>query len=200
MKTLELPAKNIEKEKTYLEALNSLYDFSFQLKTKTYIFGGLTLDVWENKFLRDHHDIDCLTVDLHTLRDNFRTLFEKSGYKTEDLDNGDFRALKGDLKMHMGHLKIEDETVEWTHNGEKGSIFFPKNWLSENSNQFYGTNVYTADPKFEYTIKVHPELMNPEWMPRDKDIVARRKLEQLLTERGVAMNSLINHMQSVNYG
>lgn len=185
-----------EKEKIYLETLRLLNEFSEQIGTRTYVFGGLTLDIWVGGLLRSHHDIDCLTENLHSLEDEFDQLFSHAGYETKHLTNDDFKAEKGDVKVQFGHLDIKDGRVEWTHNGDKGSIFFPEDWLDRDAHDFYGSKAYTVKPELEYVLKIHPELMNPEWIPRNKDLAARQKLTEILQSRSIELSALREQVES----
>lgn len=170
-----------KKEKLFLKLLHLLNEISGKAGTKSYIFGGLTLDIWHGRFLRDHYDIDVLTENLHSLEPEFVEQFSGAGYETHHLGNNDFKAIKDEVKIHFGHLDIKNGSVEWTHDGENGSIFFPEEWLDRNVHYFYYIETFTITPEFEYVLKMHPELMNPEWTLREKDQVARMKLAEMLS-------------------
>jgi len=177
-------------EKTYLAALQHLNVFSKVIGVKSYIFGGLTLDIWAGKLLRPHGDIDCLTENLHTHEQQFRRLFLQAGYQTKHLSNKDFLAIKNKVEVHLGHVTIQQGRIEWTHNGDIESIFFPQTWLNKKAHDFYELKTYTVKPEFEYVIKSNPALMNPAWKPRKKDLKAIRELAKILQKQNVDLPSL----------
>ncbi len=181
----------------YLDTLHLLYEASQKLQTQSYIWGGLTLDIWEGRFLRKHHDIDVLTTHLYSLLPAFEEVFGEAGYETRILGNGDLKVVNPDVNLHLGHVNCVDGLVEWTHNGTNGSLVFPQHWLNSRPYQFYTCSVMTVTPEFEYVLKMHPERMNPAWIPREKDLTARDVLTSLLAEHGITTDGLSRHMQEV---
>lgn len=181
----------------YLRTLGLLSKFSKIYNTKSYIFGGLTLDIWEGKFLREHDDIDVLCEQMYLHRGMFHDFFSKQGYETKDLENYDFKAIKKEAKIHIGHLEIRDSQVEWKHNGDKGSIIFAKDWLDQKVYHFYDIELFTVKPEFEYVLKTHPELMNPDWVLRQKDLDARERLINLLDDKYGDLDSLYELVASI---
>ncbi len=112
------------------------------------------MDIWEGRFLREHHDVDALTEDLHTLFPVFEQVFSRAGYDTREVENGDLKIASTEVKLHIGHVICSGKKAEWTHNGAKGSLVFPQRWLDTSPYQFYSCEVMTVAPEFEYVIKI----------------------------------------------
>ena len=50
--------------------------------------------------------------------------------------------------------------------------------------------VHVVEPEFEYVVKEHPQILNPDWKPRDKDIIAKQYLKEMLEARDVDLDML----------
>jgi hypothetical protein len=72
----------------------------------------------------------------------------------------------------------------WRHVGEQGTLFFPADWLDPTPRRFYGVPAFVSGVRFEYAIKTHVRLLNPEWQLRDKDRAALRILRAEMQRRG----------------
>ena len=162
---------------------------SLSLDTITWIWGGLVVDVLKGKFLREHGDLDYLMMDLHQSKSQISETFINWGWITKNLENGDLKLIKNGMKIHLGHVELSD-TVTWTHNGEKGSIVFPVMWLPVKTIDFYELSVHIVSPELQYVLKTHPQLLNPKWQVREKDILDIKVLKQILMKRGVELSSL----------
>jgi hypothetical protein len=178
-----------KKNRANFAAMTLVERISVDIETISWLWGGLVVDVHNGKFLREHNDLDYLTKDLHQLKSQFSRSFLELGWETENLENGDLRCEKDDVKIHFGHV-VFSENVKWTHNGEKGSLVFPVSWLPIKATAFYETNVHVVLPELQYVLKTHPQLLNPEWQTRNKDISDLKVLEQILTKRGVEISTL----------
>ena len=82
------------------------------------------------------------------------------------------------------------DVAKWTHNGEKGSLLFPCSWLNEEATEFYGREVHVVAPELQYVLKENPELLNPDWMVREKDIFDKEYLRDILLKRKIDICSL----------
>ena len=179
----------LEKNQKNLEAMKLVNDASLSLDTTTWLWGGLVGDVFWGKFTRVHDDLDYLVKDLHQLKEQFSENFFELGWETENLENGDLRCKKDGREIHLGHVELS-RSARWTHNGEKGSIVFPVIWLPAEAIDFYEISVHVVSPKLQYVLKTHPQLLNPKWQAREKDILDLGVLEKILTKRGVELTSL----------
>ena len=157
--------------------------------TTSYIWGGFTIDVYLGCIIREHHDLDYLTVNLATKHTQISQLFNSYGWETKKVINGDLKATKNDIEIHLGNIQI-NEVVTWTHNGNLGAISFPNHWLNSNPVNFLDVKVHVVEPEFEYAIKNNPHLLNPSWQPREKDLEARQHLKKILEMRHVKMSIL----------
>lgn len=184
--------------KDCLEGLKLINKISKELEIKSYVWGGLTLDIWSGEFIREHSDIDVLTENLHENEEYFDKAFSQEGFDTKHLINDDFKAVKGDVRIHFGHINIfEKSEIEWTHNGDKESLILPIDWLDSDGYEFYDLEVYTTRPEFEYVLKMHPEFLNPDWKPRAKDLLARVELEKILGDKYTDLKVLKNNVRAV---
>lgn len=178
-----------ERKRKILEVMKLVEDVSLSLDTITWLWGGLVVDVIKGKFLREHDDLDYLTMNLHQLKSQISEKFINCGWSTKNLENGDLKLTKDDVKIHLGHIELSDK-VNWTHNGEKGSLFFPLSWLPFEVIDFYGAKVHVVSPELQYVLKNNPKLLNPEWESRDKDFFDLETLGQILANRGIEFQSL----------
>jgi len=89
------------------------------------------------RILREHDDLDYLTLNLHPLKSKFAEAFSSHGWQTENLVNGDLKLKKDSVKVHLGNIEF-GEAAKWTHNGEKGSLLFPVSWLNLDVVEFSG--------------------------------------------------------------
>ena len=76
--------------------------YSKILNTLSWIWGGYTVDIYENHLLREHADLDYLTLNLHALLPQFTKLFENDGWQTTLLENGDLKAEQDCVKTPTG--------------------------------------------------------------------------------------------------
>lgn len=190
----KLSKKSIE---SYLNTLNELQETARDLGTTTYIWAGLVRDIYRGRLLRRHDDIDCLTVNLLLLKPAFCARLTTAGWQIKELENGDLSAKRNGEKIHMGNVTRENGLIVWTHNGTRGCIKFPAEWLPNEPVDFYGQPVFVVAPEFEYILKSHPELML-RFNSRPKDIEAKEYFEALLRSRGVNIKSLIQRVLSVD--
>ena len=168
----------------YLEAMEWVENVSRSLKTISWIWGGFVTDVNVGRLLREHGDLDYLTQNLTLLKDGLAVVFSNHGWQVEYLGNGDIRFIKESIKAHFGNVE-SGETARWTHNGEKGSLVFPVSWLGTNTVNFMGIEVHVVAPELQYVLKEHPEILNPEWQPRENDLLEKQYLRDILVRKDV---------------
>jgi hypothetical protein len=177
--------------------LQDIYEISTTLETRTYIWGGMVVDILCGEFLRVHHDIDGFTLNLLSVKSDMATLLSRRGYGAEYADEYDMLTIrKGDLHAALNRLEIDGDTAMWRHVGDQGTVYFPVDWLSPDPRSFYGTSTYISGAEFEYAIKTNVHLLNPEWEPRDKDRFAIRFLSAELDRRGVDKAQVLSSIWS----
>lgn len=181
----ELSNKNSE----FLQILKILNNLDSESGLRSYIWGGLTFDIWEGRFLREHHDIGALIENLNEKFSLLEKNFLEFGYEVKKLENGDFKAINGEAKIHIGNVFVDSDIAEWTHNGDKASMFFPRKWLNRQSYKFYDTKVFTVTPEFEFILKSQPEKIGFSGK-REKDKLALKNLKILLGKEGVDVDEL----------
>jgi hypothetical protein len=181
-----------------LYAMELVEAYSKSLKTISWIWGGFTIDIYENRILREHDDLDYLTLNLHSLIPRFSELFASCGWKVNVLENGDLRLQREDVKIHLGHVELSDK-ARWTHNGEKGSIWFPSNWLNLEPVNFCGVEIHVIKPEFQYVMIERPKMLNPNWKHRDKDISARKYLRSLIEGKGITPQTLFEQVCDTDF-
>lgn len=187
--------KNITKQN--VNALGVMEKYANKVGTVAYAWGGLIVDIYENTIVREHDDVEHIVLNLYNHIDELIALFQKDGWETEILINGDLRATKSGAKLHLGHLKIHDDIAKWFHNGNKGVIEFPSSWLNPKSITFLEMDIHAVLPEFQYVLKTNPALMNPEWEQRDKDLADIKKLENLLADKYDDLSVLKDSVNSI---
>lgn len=189
-----------DKNNQILLMLEDIFNVSASLNIKTYIWGGLTIDIWEGKFLRDHGDVDGFVENLVPCLDELKAAYVNKGYKVSF--NEPFLILKiekGSIHAGFNPLQINDKTAEWKHIGNEGSVFFPTDWLDSEPRDFYKTPVYTSGVKFEYAMKTKITMLNPEWnVPREKDLEAIRYLKERIETENILEEDIYKWFWSYN--
>jgi hypothetical protein len=182
----------------YLDAMALVEAVSAEIGTTSYIWGGWTLDIHYGRPLRAHGDIDCFVTDLHQHLAPFSERLQEAGWEVESvLDGYLLSARKEEVKLQLGHVEIHGDVVHWKHNGNLGTILFPADWLRAEPVLFLGITVHVAGPELGYVLKTHPQLMNPDWQPRDKDQADRARLRDLLLQKQVDLDTLSPEVKSI---
>jgi hypothetical protein len=173
-----------ERNRDYLDAMRLVESLSGWLDTTSWIWGGFATDIYAGRILRDHDDLDYLTLNLCQHRERLAQAFSSHGWQTSIVANGDLKLRKGAVKIELGNVEIET-VATWTHNGEKGSLCFPAAWLDLQVIEFCGIEVHVVASELQYVLKEHPELLNPGWRLREKDLLDRKYLEEILVKKGI---------------
>lgn len=176
-----------------LSVMELVEAYSRKLETVSWIWGGFTIDIYENRMLREHDDLDYLTFNLHSLIPQFSDLFASCGWQAKILENGDLKLIREGIKVHLGHVEIADN-ARWTHDGDKGSIWFPSDWLNFQSVEFCGIEIHVVKPEFQYVMIERPQMLNPDWKLRDKDIVAQEYLRNNFESKGINLYTLLEQV------
>lgn len=182
-----------------LQTLKDIYNISNQCSTKTYIWGGLVMDVMEGRFLREHRDIDCFTLNLLDVKDNIDRLFLQWEYETtfvKDIDM--YKVQKGACRVAFNRLEIENETAMWRHIGDYGTLYFPKAWLKDIPMAFYDSRILVSGIEFEYAIKAKVKLLSPEWELRESDKNALIYFTNALEKLNIDPESVLQNTWSDN--
>jgi len=174
-------------------AMRLVEQCSTSLHTLSWIWGGFTVDILENRMLREHDDLDYLTLNLHSLIPDFIRFFESWDWQTQLLTNGDLKIKRPNIKIHLGHVEIS-ERVRWTHNGDQGSIWFPPEWLNTTPKKFCDIGVHVVQPEFQYVMLERPQMLDPDWKCREKDITAREYLKNCIESKGICPQSLLEQV------
>ncbi len=169
--------------------MKQVENFSTELNSTSWVWGGLTADIYRGRLLREHDDLDYLTLRLHELVEPLINMFTDAGWQVRRLENGDLKLEKDPVKIQLGHIELSQE-VRWTHNGELGSLFFQIDWLIQQPRHFYNIVVHVVAPEFQFGLLEHPELLNPSWRPRVKDLVAKAVLRRILEAKGINVGNL----------
>jgi hypothetical protein len=172
-----------ETDQNHRDAIALVESVSRSLKTVSWIWGGYATDIHMGRILREHDDIDYLTLNLQRLKSHMAEIFSGHGWQAKDLVNGDLSLKKDNVKVHLGNIEIES-VAKWTHNGEKGALFFPVSWLSLDVVEFQGSELHVVAPKLQYALKEQPALLNPHWQIRERDILDKGYLREVLFKRG----------------
>ena len=73
----------LESNQAYLNLMHDIYEVSIICSTKTYIWGGLTTDIFEGRFLREHGDLDGFVENMMFILENLIIEYKNRGYVTE---------------------------------------------------------------------------------------------------------------------
>ena len=188
-----------ENSKSCLQFFKDIFEVSNICSTKTFIWGGTTIDILEGEFIREHHDIDGFTLNLLDVRDEMTTEFQNRGYETSYMEEVDILGIKkGDLHAGFNRLETDGDTAMWRGAGDEGTLFFPLKWLDNEPRIFYDTKVYISGIEFEYAIKTNPKMLHPKWEPREKDLKAIESLSKLLEERNIDKIEILKNVWSYN--
>lgn len=185
--------------RVYLELLRDVYEISIICSTRTYIWGGFTLDVFEGRFTREHNDLDGFADGMMLHLSKLRGLFEQRGYVTEFRDDVNMLTVrKGEQHGAFNALEREGPIAMWRHIGDQGTVFFPFEWLDKAPRNFYGIDVFTSGACFEYAFRRIARYLNPEWKEREKDRIAKRYFEKRVEELGIDPDALLTKIWSYN--
>ena len=184
-----------ESQKYQLQLLKDIFEISDLCSTKTYVWGGLVIDIVEGYFLREHRDIDCFTLNLLAVKNKMDTLFQQRGYTTSFLNDFDmFKVENNGCHADFNRLEVENNVAMWRHIGNEGTIYFPHIWLSDTSKNFYNTKVLISGIEFEYSIKANVKLLSPIWKQRNNDIIALEYWKNALKEQNINSESIIHQI------
>jgi hypothetical protein len=172
-----------------IDTMRQVEAVSASLNSTSWVWGGLMVDIYTGQILREHHDLDYLTLHLHEMLEPLAAQFQNAGWSAHPLSNGDLKLEKDGVKVHLGHLFIERE-VRWTHNGELGALYFPVEWLVPATRKFCDVEVHVVAPQLQYVLLDHPELLNPAWELREKDRIAKDYFTTWLSDNRIAVEHL----------
>jgi len=188
-----------ENQVLQLRFLRDIFEISRLFSTKTYVWGGLVIDILEGRFLREHGDIDCYTLNLLDVREAINELFLRRGYATEFVPGLDMYTVKNKgCHAAFNRLEMNDKTAMWRHIGDKGTLFFPRVWLKDTPPAFYDTSVYISGIEFEYAIKAKVEILSPEWHLRETDKISLDYYTQALKQQNISPESVLSQVRSDN--
>jgi hypothetical protein len=185
----------------FLDFMEDIYDVSVACSTTTYIWGGFTIDVFEGRFLREHSDLDGFTIHMIEVLDDLIASYLQKGYEVTFLEDIHMlQVRKGQWHASFNSLSLDGPIAMWKHIGEKGCVYFPKEWLDASPRNFYGKKVYTSGIRFEYAIKTKQNLLCPdsERRKREKDVAAIRYLEDALVSEKIDTENLHDQIWSHN--
>ena len=179
--------------------MQDIYEISALCNTKTYIWGGLTIDIFEEKFLREHRDLDGFIANMVLKLNELTMLYEKKGYQTEYVEDiCMFKVKNNEVHASFNSVEFKDDFAVWKHIGNEGAVYFPADWLDQTPRNFYSTFVYTSGIKFEYVIKNNVGMLNPEWQLREQDCAALQYLENAIKKHGLSKEDFLKEVWSFN--
>ena len=188
-----------ETQKMQITMLQDIFEISESCNTKTYVWGGLVIDILEGRFLREHGDIDGFTLNLLDVKEESDAFFKRKGYTTEFTPGIDmYKITTGACHAAFNRLEIEKDTAMWQHIGNEGTVYFPANWLNNTPLSFYESRAYISGPEFEYSIKARVNLLSPEWQLRDTDKATLDYFRKILEQRGLSTDTVLHKVKSDN--
>jgi hypothetical protein len=186
-------------QRQQLQILKDIFEISLLCSTKTYVWGGMVTDILEGRFLREHGDIDCFTLNLLDVKERMDSLFSQRGYETGFTKGIDmYNVQKDGCRIAFNRLELDNEVAMWRHIGDYGTLYFPKAWLSDSPKPFYETSLLISGIEFEYSIKAKVKLLSPEWQLRESDKVALDYYTKALKEQNIPSESVLKKVWSDN--
>ncbi|MCL2603868.1 MAG: hypothetical protein FWD90_05255 [Defluviitaleaceae bacterium] len=189
----------IDQNQKFIDKLKDIYAVSEKLGIKTYIWGGIAVDILNGSFTREHGDLDCFIENLDENITELINRYETLGYQTQYFP--DFWMLtikKGDALATFNSVRNVDGIAHWYHAGPRGTVFFPFDWMDKEPHDFYGAKAYTFGIEMAYTLKNNVRLISPEWKMRDKDKADIAILDQIIAARGINREELLKNVWSHN--
>lgn len=184
---------------SYLEFMKDIYEISAACSTRTYIWGGFAIDIFEGIFLREHGDLDGFVENMMAVLDQLINKYKNRGYNTEFRSNINMLVIKkGNQHAAFNPLDIDGNVAMWRHIGDQGTVYFPFSWLDSIPRSFYNTKVYTSGFCFEYGFRKIVSFLNPEWKEREKDRIAKEYLEIKIKENGIDTTTILKCIWSYN--
>jgi hypothetical protein len=182
-----------------LQYLRDISDVSQACATTTYIWGGLTPDLLEGRFVREHRGVDGFVVNMLALLPQLSAHYEARGYTVQFRDDFDMLGIwKDGRHATFNHLDIDGETALWRHIGREGTLYFPVEWLDQIPRIFYGVPVYCAGLEFDYVLKTNIRMLHAEWHLREQDQDALAYLQHVLAERHIDPEAFLSKAWSYN--
>ena len=178
------------RNRVLLAGMRLVEAISASVGTISYIWGGFALDIHQGQLLREHSDLDYLTVDLARHKPELAALFARKRWPAKVVSNGDLSPRRSGYRMQLGNITIAGDRVRWTFAGEAGFLEFPRSWLHPGPVRFCGVDVHVVEPEFEYVIKCCPQMFNPDWKARANDDEVRSHIRALLDRRHVDPDEL----------
>ncbi len=194
-KHLDEPCDNIQ----ILEFLSDITEVSTACGTTSYIWGGLTVDLYQGRFLRKHHDIDAFTLNLLDVRDEMMRLYQLRGYTTKFIERFDMMVIRrGGLHAAFNRLEVVGQLAMWRHIGNEGTVYFPTSWLDQRPRVFKGVSVYSAGIKLDYVFKTKIRMFNAQWCLREQDHMAIQQLEDIMQSEHIIPEQFLQQIWSYN--
>lgn len=184
----------------YLKFMKDIRDVSAACTTKTYIWGGFTTDIFEGKFLREHHDLDGFIENMMSILELLISEYKIRGYHTEFRNDINMLSIrKENVRAAFNPLDIDGAVAMWRHIGDQGTVYFPYAWLDDAPRTFYDVEVYTSGLCFEYGLRSIVKNLNPEWSnEREKDKIAKEYLTAKIAEKRIEAKTILKNIWSYN--
>jgi hypothetical protein len=192
---MEISTKN----QLYLKMIEDIYEVSNSISTKTYIWGGMTIDIVEGVFLREHGDLDGFIYDMTFHLENLTEKYQQKGYIVKYDNDFNMLIIENDIvHASFNELNIENGVAMWRHIGRKGTIYFPEIWLDNDVKSFYSSKVFISGSRFEFALKCLIPHVNPEWKEREKDIQAKDYWTKILDNLNIDKSKVLKNIWSYN--
>jgi hypothetical protein len=191
---------SIEKN-DFLELLKIVYLIAGKLNIKAYIWGGFVQEIIENKYSRNHRDLDMFIENLDTKINDITEVLERENIKYEYKEQFKMLVLyRNSVHIGINPVLFEHTIAIWKHIGDKGFVIFLKEWLDNKFRDYNGINVLTAGIKFEYCFRKIAKYVNPDWKNknREKDIKNLEYYKNKLIQKSIDPKELLQYIYSYN--
>ena len=147
------------------------------LKLKYYVHGGFVQDVMEGKMLRKHSYFKIFMENMDDNKDFIINYSKENGFDINYSKHIEMLHIDKDLVFNnkndhisiiITSIKFQGKNAIWKYLGEKGFIYFPKDWLDKKYRDFYNLKLYTAGIRLEYCHRIFFRYIHPKWWHKDK--------------------------------
>jgi hypothetical protein len=97
-----------DRDDAFLRLLSDVCDVSRDVGSRSWVWGGLAVDVLRGGLLRDHHDLDCFALDLTEHQGRMIDRFRDLGYEITVLEEFQILRIDRDAVERLRRFLVTD--------------------------------------------------------------------------------------------